>query len=202
MFSSLTSKLRGLGRSISGFTLLEATIVLAILGIVVAGIWIASAGAINAQKKKRLAEDVLTTVANIRDYVKNIDIPAGKSLTTADIQNLGLFPADVVRNGVTINPYSGIFQATADNNQIVIIVNGLTTDACVDLLYNHFGGSSNVTTGSATTGNQPQDIGFLGYSTGAAFPPQNTSVTFTAITTACNAPQGSALPTFYLSFSP
>jgi len=172
-----------------GFTLLEATIVLAILGIVVAGIWIASASAINSQKRKHLSEQVITTVTNVRDYLKNVDVPPTTTLLTANIQGLGLFPADSIRSGTTINAYGGLFAAQASNANVRIEVGGITSDACVDLLYSHFGGA----TGGATT----QDLGFLGYNTNGGGT-MITAITFTNITAACNP----VADNYYLFFSP
>jgi len=190
-----------------GFTLLEATLVLGILGIIVAGILIASGNAIAGQKRKHQAEQVITTVGNMRNYLKSIDlstIPSG-TLLTPDVIKLGLLPSDAV-NGVNTgrNAYGGnlLVGFTTSNNQIAIGLENIPSDACVDLLYNHFGGSSNVTqSGGSSTGgsNTANDVGFLGYNRdGSAQVVTNASFTFA--TTNC-APNSGFSGTLYLYFS-
>lgn len=157
-----------------GFTLLEATIVLAILGIVTAGIWVASASAIAADKRKRLAEDVITTVSNIRDYVKNVDVPTGTTVTTTNIMALGLFPNDTIRNGTPFTPYNTNLTAQYTANNITIGIANIPSDACVDLLYSHFGGTQG--------GNLPLDMGFIGYTSSTG---TSSDVTFATVTSVC-----------------
>jgi len=187
-----------------GFTLLEATLVLGILGIVVAGILIASGNAMAGQKRKHQAEQVITTLGNMRNYLKSIDLSTipGGILLPPDVIKLGLLPSDAV-NGVNTgrNAYGGNLLPgfNASSNQVIIGLEGIPSDACVDLLYNHFGGSSDVTqSGGSTTGsNTANDIGFLGYNRdGTAQVIKNAS--FTTVTTNCATGTGNSL---YLYFS-
>jgi len=187
-----------------GFTLLEATLVLGILGIIVAGILIASGNAIAGQKRKHQAEQVITTVGNMRNYLKSIDLnslPGGTLLTPAVI-SLGLLPSDAVNGANTgRNAYGGNLLAgfTVATGQIVVGLEGISSDACVDLLYNHFGGSSNVTqSGSSTSGpNTANDVGFLGYNRDGSAQ-VITAADFNTVTANCS---GGFFGTLYLYFS-
>lgn len=183
-----------LNSNAAGFTLLEATIVLAILGLVIAVIWGVSAGAFGTNSKNHLAEQVLTTVSNVRHYIGHVDFPAGSTMDTAQASNLGLLPGDVSsRAGGFFHALNGQFIVQVTVNGIYISMDNLTADSCSDLLFSRI-------VSNATVAN---DVGLLGYQIPAtsSAPPiasLSTAYSFNAITTACaNAPNR-----LVLAFSP
>lgn len=69
-----------------GFSLIEAAIVLGVVGLVIGGIWVAAANVRNAWTANKIVEDVLVTVKNIQN-----------ALSANDIMNLP--------NGADLGPY-------------------------------------------------------------------------------------------------
>lgn len=157
----------------SGLSLLEAALALAVLGLIISGIWALSSGAFASNKKNRLAEQVITSVETIRSYLRNTDLAAA-SLTTDTAWQLGLLPNDLRRGGAFRHAYGDAFSVTATNATISITLNNIPSDACVDLLYSRLGGSATASS----------NLGFRGYSrTGG--PPLITNFSFSAATTTC-----------------
>lgn len=170
-----------------GFTLLETAIVLGVLGIVIAAIWIASASALSAQKQKRTSEAVIAIVQNIRSYVKKIDVN-GLSLNTQNAIDLGLLPQDIVRGTNAVNAYGGDFNVLVTSSGISIALARLPSEACVDLIYSHFGGDTTVNDNSTTGNGAAQGMGFIGYGKGGVtLPPEIVDTSFKTVTDNCAA---------------
>ena len=127
-------------RSSFGFSLLEAALALAILGIVIAGVWSLSAGAFSSNKKNRLAQQVVYTVESTRDYLRQVNLQ-NNSLNTQQAWDLGLLPADIRRGGNFVHPYGGDWEVNVSAAEISIRLVNLPNDACVDLVYSRLGGS-------------------------------------------------------------
>ena len=90
-----------------GFTLTEMAIVLGVVGIVLGGIWAASSSVNDKQKANKAAQEVAIITQNMRQYysAKN-SFPAGT--LTASAMAAGLFPPDMIVNGVTVNPWGTV----------------------------------------------------------------------------------------------
>ena len=93
-----------------GFNLIEAAIVLAVVGGVIGAIWVAAANVRNAWAANKIVEDVLVTVKNIQNALSDNDI---MNLTNgADLgpylTNMSLVPPNWRRagGGRPKNPYS------------------------------------------------------------------------------------------------
>lgn len=174
-----------LSRSFSstrGLTLLETALALAILGLVIAGIWVVSGSAFGSNKKNQLAEQIITTVENVRSYTRNVDLGT-TTLNVNQAWNLGLLPVDVRRGGNFRNPYGGNFTISISNTGIIIGLTGVPSDACVDLLYARLGGGNDAAT----------NMGFTGYDEQSSGAPAN-DFSFNATTGFCSGnPQGISL---------
>lgn len=162
-----------------GLTLLETALALAILGLVIAGVWVVSGSAFGSNKKNQLAEQVISTVENVRSYMRNVDLGT-TTLNTNQAWNLGLLPADVRKGGNYRNPYGGNFTITLSNTSLIIGLSTVPSEACVDLLYARLGG------GDVAASN----IGFDGYEEQSTGSP-STDFSFNGTTGFCSGnPQG------------
>jgi len=182
-----------------GFTLVEVAVVLAILGVIIGGVWIISSDALGSHRKNRQAEQVISTVDAARNYLRHVDLlpVITTPLTTATASSLGILPSDV---GPVGGPYDDVYGgaftfATApigsQNVTIQITLAGVPTDGCVDLIYGRFGANTQ----------SVSDMGFLGYSFGGVGGFQNTAaaLAFNAVTAACVASPNTP---FTLAFNP
>jgi prepilin-type N-terminal cleavage/methylation domain-containing protein len=167
-----------------GLTLLESALVLAILGIVIAGVWVLSGAAFGGNKKNDLGTQIISTVESSRNYLRQVDL-AATTITTQTAWDLGLLSSNLRRAGTYANAYGGSFSINLSNSQILIALERIPTDACVDLLYARLGGS----------GDAANNMGLLGYGS----PTIVNDFSFNAVTSYC---QDSASKEVRLQFSP
>ena len=97
------------GKAKQGFTLTEIAIVLGIMGIVLAGLWMAAASV----SEKRKTQDAAEMVLQIADNVKNLyegHASAGAPSFAQQVQT-GLFPKTALNAAgtATINPWGGTY---------------------------------------------------------------------------------------------
>lgn len=83
-----------------GFNLIEAAIVLTIIGLVIGGIWLAASTVMNNMRKGELAEQTLQVVQNLRNLYANQQTTDG--LTTVNANNAGIFPPSMRRQGTEV----------------------------------------------------------------------------------------------------
>ncbi len=167
----LSSKLS----SESGLSLLESALALAILGLIIAGVWIVSGSAFGSNKKNRLAEQVIASVETIRSYSRNVDMGA-TVLNTQNIWDLGLLPTDVRRGGTFRNIYGGSFGAALSRTNLYITLTDVPSEACVDLIYSRLGGSAEAA----------ENLGFIGYAPTTTEGPTSSNFSFNAVTNSCS----------------
>ncbi len=125
-------------------TLVEITIVLGIMGIIIGGLWILTAGAMNNRKKQHLAEQVLTITRNTRDYYAHQD---RSNIATTIINNAAtdpraarIFPADMLKTGGSIlHSYGGAVTVTPGAVGFTLNLLSLPADVCQDLVYTRLG---------------------------------------------------------------
>lgn len=85
-----------------GFSLIESAIVLAIIGLVIGGIWVAASSVHHNQRTARISAAVVSMVQAIRTNVPLANYPVGSNQETnitAYAINSGIAPADMVRSG-------------------------------------------------------------------------------------------------------
>ncbi len=90
-----TQAVNGRGSRQAGFNLIEAAIVLGIVGLIVGGIWAAAASAYENMRQQAASKNLLSLAQNIRGfYAQN---PSDSIDTdTENLFSLGLLPADMV----------------------------------------------------------------------------------------------------------
>lgn len=86
-------------RRARGFSLTELAIVLAVVGSVIGGIWALAANANQKAKERQIANQILTTVTNIRSYYQGQAGIAGDFATiTNNLLRRGVIPAEMIRD--------------------------------------------------------------------------------------------------------
>ena len=97
-------------RARRGFSLVEAAIVLAVVGVVIGGIWVAAANFYENYKVNKTAEDLLLIVSNIQDLISSQDAQViGNGITLVNfLSSAGKVPKGWPLVGSYIeNPYYG-----------------------------------------------------------------------------------------------
>jgi type II secretory pathway pseudopilin PulG len=97
-------------RSDAGFNLIEAAIVLGIVGLIVGGIWAAASSAYENMRQQSASKQLLSLVQNIRGFYAQGPIDVIDNNLT-NLYNLGLLPSDmVIQNGTAFylrHPWGG-----------------------------------------------------------------------------------------------
>lgn len=106
-----------------GFSLIEAAIVLAVVGGVIGGIWVSAAAVIENYKVKKTVEGILTTARNIQNLISITDSRGiGPSNMTFALISAGVFPKDWV-NGNDVKTTFG-WSVIAFNLQPPLVTTG------------------------------------------------------------------------------
>lgn len=109
------------------FSLIEAAIVLAIVGLVIGGLWAAASSAMNNLKIQQTREGIITTISNIRSLLP-ASMHTGSDITLqfngfySDAINMGLFPADWVKGTSAISPLGDVVLSVSVDTGVVIAV--------------------------------------------------------------------------------
>lgn len=88
----------------AGFNLIEAAIVLGIVGLVVGGIWAAASSAYENMRQQSAAKQILALVQGIKNYYANSG--AGAIAGEANLVNFGIVPKDMVAGTQIVSPLS------------------------------------------------------------------------------------------------
>lgn len=90
-----------------GFNLIEAAIVLAVVGGVIGGIWVAAATVIENHRVNKTVEGILTTARNIQNLIsiQDAELIGDNVNITSALNEAGVFPKDWVSGSVVKNPF-------------------------------------------------------------------------------------------------
>jgi hypothetical protein len=116
-----------------GFNLIEAAIVLGIVGLVVAGVWVAASAAYESLKSQNTAKGLLAISQNLKNMYANI--PTTTALDTmANLIAANAIPADW-QNGTAAakSPYGGAFTVGGTVSAATLTIAALTKDQCITL---------------------------------------------------------------------
>ena len=130
-----------------GFSLLEAAVVLGVVGLVIGGIWGVAASVRASMQANQLHQQTLNLVSSIRDYYANRPLPAAAGAITTTLQTKGRFPEEMCPAncvaasipGIIIrNAYGGTTNVTIPNpatysNQFYIIYTSVPQKGCMEL---------------------------------------------------------------------
>lgn len=131
-----------------GFSLIEAAIVLGLIGLVIGGIWVAAASARAGTQASQFQQQTLNLVKNVRDYYAAQALPAAATVT-GTLAGKGIFPSDMCpANCVSAaaaatpytvrNAYGGstavvIPNVTTYPNQFTVTYQSIDEKGCVEL---------------------------------------------------------------------
>jgi type II secretory pathway pseudopilin PulG len=127
-----------------GFSLIEAAIVLGLVGMVVGGIWMAMASTRASTQANQLQQQTLNLVKSVRDYYAARALPAAGDITST-LRTKGRFPEEMcpancvsagsytVRNAYGGSTTVNIPNVTTYPNQVVVAYYGVDEKGCVQL---------------------------------------------------------------------
>jgi len=97
-------------RTRKGFNLVEAAIVLGVIGLVIGGIWIAASDVSAAQRLNKVVSDTAFIINNARNVFPLQNYPASgfTNVNTAAF-HAGVFPRDFVLSGVLTSPEGVVY---------------------------------------------------------------------------------------------
>jgi prepilin-type N-terminal cleavage/methylation domain-containing protein len=187
-----------------GFSLIELALVLGIFSLIVTAVFIIMATVMHNQQVNRLQQQIITIVANTRNYASHVD-GNGLSLMTSDLCNLGLLPGDIGKVGATASAPCplvgglGSYNYTdAINQPFIACAAGGSNIANANCYPFGTGGYINVTLIISPTdcvavlgklSSSPSDLGFLSYNanlSGIHSTSDSTNLTMSNIVTNCH----------------
>lgn len=176
----------------AGFNLIEAAIVLGIVGLIVGGIWAAAASAYENMRQQSASKNMLAFAQNVRNFYSNGGATAIDTSITNAIQQ-GLIPPDM-RSGTTAAISSWATPVTIDTgainsiNVFGIIITGLNRQSCINLIIRNT--------------NASQGSGLIAVGGSATIPTTESTfpVTSAQATTLCATATGNS-PSFWFSIN-
>jgi type II secretory pathway pseudopilin PulG len=123
-------------KSQRGFNLIEAAIVLGIVGLVIGGIWVAASAVQENMRKSDASKGMIQMVQNVRNLYYG-QTPDATGDITADLVNANAIPGDFVNGTGARNPWNGVVTvsiADATNyDEIDIAYVGVPKSACIEM---------------------------------------------------------------------
>lgn len=123
-------------KSQRGFNLIEAAIVLGIVGLVIGGIWVAASAVQENMRKSDASKGMIQIVQNVRNLYYG-QTPTATGDITADLVNANAIPGDFVNGTGARNPWNGVVTvsiADAVNfDEIDIEYEDVPQSACIEL---------------------------------------------------------------------
>jgi type II secretory pathway pseudopilin PulG len=131
-----------------GFSLMEAAVVLGVVGLVIGGIWGVAASVRASMQSNQLHQQTLNLVSSIRDYYANRPLPAVAGAITSTLSGKGIFPEEMCpANCVSaaspsspppLNAYGGTTTVTIPNpatysNQFSVTYLSVDKKGCMEL---------------------------------------------------------------------
>lgn len=118
------------------FSLIEAAIVLAVVGLVIGGIWVAAAAMYENYKVNKTVEGVLTIAKNVQNLISIRDaemISAVEIDITSYVMKAGVFPKDWEDSGSAKSPFGGGVSVSSNPSQSRLGINlsSIPRSACI-----------------------------------------------------------------------
>ena len=116
-----------------GFNLIEAAIVLGVIGLIIGGIWVAAAAVQNNLRISNSSRNLIQIVQNIRNLYYG-QSPATATITTTLI-SAGSIPADMVNGTTIVNAWNGaVTVELATTDTFDVSFDNVPQGACIDLI--------------------------------------------------------------------
>ncbi len=126
------------GRDARGFSLIEAAIVLAVVGAVIGTIWWAAAAVSENWKVNKTVEDLLLTVRNIQGFISFRDAEAidGGNIVviTSTLRDADVFPKDWVSGNTVTDPFGKSVAVRSYYSSMFMISFNAPRQICSNLL--------------------------------------------------------------------
>ncbi len=132
-----------------GFNLVEAAIVLGVIGLVIGGIWVAAAAVQSNLRKSDASKGLIQIVQNVRNLYYG-QTPSASGAITAQLISANAIPGNFINGTTAVNPWNGAITvsiATATFDQIDVAMASLPRDACIELTSRN----TNISTGVGLT---------------------------------------------------
>ncbi len=119
-----------------GFNLVEAAIVLGVIGLVIGGIWVAAASVQSNLRKTNAMTGLIQIATNTANLLKNHAYPAGPQIDiTTQMISAGALPGNFVDGTAGVNPFGGavfVYIPNAASPQIRVQFRSVPRDACIE----------------------------------------------------------------------
>ena len=122
-----------------GFSLIEAAIVLGIVGLVIGGIWVAASAVQTNLRESTASQGILQVVQNVRNLYYGQTVSAtttGTGLQTT-LVSAGVFPGDMLQGSTPKNPWNGAVQiniSDTSNGYFTVYFATIPQSSCIELI--------------------------------------------------------------------
>ncbi|MFZ1493775.1 MAG: type 4 pilus major pilin [Candidatus Competibacter denitrificans] len=118
-----------------GFSLIEAAIVLAVVGLVLGGIWVAAAAMYETYKVNKTVEDIALIVKKTQNLISIRDAEAvGNTHIIQTLYAADVFPKYWISGTSVINPYFGVVGVYSLQYRFDLTLQSVNKTACVKLI--------------------------------------------------------------------
>lgn len=165
-------------KSIRGFNLIEIAIVLAVIGVIVGGVYVAASSVYENNRKQTAQTQLLNIVNNIRQLhsgQSSIDT----AFNTASAINANAVPADMVSGTTANSPYGSVVIAAPSTSTFSVQFQDLSKSSCIEMVSRIAGSSISATSMGVTS----ITVASSNYTTAGGTIP----ITVTTLTSACSA---------------
>lgn len=143
----------------AGFNLIEAAIVLGIVGLVVGGIWTAAASAYANMRQQTASKQLLSFAQGIKNYYANSGTTTVET-TAANLINAGVVPSDMVQGTNLVGAFGGAVSVTSASGNYTITFSKPTSystsdwvKACNEFIMRNANAAGSGITGVSLTSN-------------------------------------------------
>lgn len=130
-----------------GFNLVEAAIVLGVVGLVIGGIWVAAAAVQSNLRKSDASKGLIQIVQNVRNLYYGQAGPNSEVDVTTQLIQANVIPGDFIRGTTAVNPWNGYVSVTLDSSSMAVQYDAVPRDACIELSSRN----TNISTGIGLT---------------------------------------------------
>lgn len=118
-----------------GFNLVEAAIVLGVVGLVIGGIWVAAAAVQSNLRKSDASKGLIQIVQNVRNLYYG-QTPTVTANITTQLINANALPGNMINGTAGVNPWNGsvtVSIAGASFDQVDVLFGSVPRDGCIEL---------------------------------------------------------------------
>jgi len=133
------NQLKGQIRRKKGFSLIEAAIVLGIVGLVIGGIWVAASAVQTNLRESTASQGILQIVQNVRNlyYGQTVGATTTGTGLEATLVAAGVFPGDMLQGSTPKNPWNGTLQVNISdttNGYFQVYFPTIPQGSCIELI--------------------------------------------------------------------